>query len=233
MPGRGRSGILPPENEERPLLHIIWDWNGTLLDDLPVTVAAANAALAPLGADPVDAEVYRDHYTRPVKLFYDRVLRRPLTEAEWLAADEIWRSSYGEFMQGAALAADAIAALERVKRAPDASQSILSMWWHDELAGLAERFGVAGYMQRMDGNDGASGIKKAGMLAKHIAALGHDPASMVVIGDSVDDAAAAVENGVRVVLYDGGTHHHHELVATGHPVAKTLLGALEWMGLGG
>lgn len=214
------------------MLHVIWDWNGTLLDDLPVTVAAANDALAPLGADPIDADVYRDHYTRPVQRFYERVLERAMTDAEWAAADVIWRASYMRGLDGAALADDALRALDRVHAAAHASQSILSMWWHDDLADLAARFGVARYMQRMDGNDGASGSKKAGMLKRHIAALGHDPASMVVVGDSVDDAAAAVANGVRVVLYDGGTHHHRELVATGYPVARTLLEALQLAGLG-
>lgn len=209
------------------MTHVIWDWNGTLLDDLPVTVAAASAALAPLGCAPIDAGVYRDHYTRPVKLFYERVLGRAMTEAEWRDCDVIWRSTYVALMADATLAADARAALERIDRHPKADQSLLSMWWHDELAGIARRYGVDRFMRRIDGNDGRSGARKVELMRRHIAAIGRGGEAVVVIGDSMDDAAAAEANGVRCVLVDSGTHHRRELVRTGHPVASTLLEALD------
>jgi len=212
-------------------VHVIWDWNGTLLHDLPVTVAAANAALARLGGGPIDAEGYRDHYTRPVHVFYGRILGRTLTEAEWLDSDGIWRSSYRALMADAALAADARAALEQVRHDPTASQSILSMWWHDDLAELVQRYAIDHYMTRIDGNDGTSGARKQGLLARHVAALGRARSAVVVVGDSMDDAHAAEANDIRCVLYDSGTHHRQALVATGHPVASTLVEALALAGL--
>ena len=36
--------------------HIIWDWNGTLFDDLHIVVESVNVSLAELGAPPIDAE---------------------------------------------------------------------------------------------------------------------------------------------------------------------------------
>ena len=35
--------------------HVIWDWNGTLFDDLHIVVESVNASLAELGAPPIDA----------------------------------------------------------------------------------------------------------------------------------------------------------------------------------
>ena len=61
--------------------HVIWDWNGTLVDDLPIVVDAVNASLAGIGAGPIVADDYRDHYTRPVRVFYDRLLGRAVTDA--------------------------------------------------------------------------------------------------------------------------------------------------------
>ena len=50
---------------------------------------------------------------------------------------------------------------------------------------------------------------------------------MVLIGDSLDDAAAADSVGGKVVLYTGGFTHPDRLRASGRPVADTLLEAVE------
>lgn len=47
--------------------HIVWDWNGTLLDDLGTVVAAVNDTLATLGRRPICVEEYGANYTRPVR----------------------------------------------------------------------------------------------------------------------------------------------------------------------
>ncbi len=54
--------------------HVIWDWNGTLFDDLAIVVASVNASLTQLGAPPIDEGGYRDHFTRPVHVFYEHLL---------------------------------------------------------------------------------------------------------------------------------------------------------------
>jgi phosphoglycolate phosphatase-like HAD superfamily hydrolase len=49
---------------------------------------------------------------------------------------------------------------------------------------------------------------------------------VVLVGDSLDDLAAARAVGAGCVLYDGGSHHRHALEATGSPVVDTLTAAL-------
>ena len=63
--------------------HVVWDWNGTLFDDLTVVLAAVNRGVEPFGVPPVTLDHYRDHYTRPVKRFYDDLIGRELTRSEW------------------------------------------------------------------------------------------------------------------------------------------------------
>lgn len=205
-------------------LHVVWDWNGTLLDDLRIVVAAVNASLAALDAPPIDADAYRDHYTRPVPVFYERLLGRPITPREWAHIDEVFHRVYRASLDGARLTGDAGAALDAVA-ASGATQSLLSMWWHEELLPATRRFGIDGYMTRIDGNRGEAGETKLRHLASHLAALGRDRA--VVIGDSLDDGWAAREMGVPCVLYDGGSHHRRELAALGVPIAGSLVEAVE------
>ena len=75
-------------------LHVVWDWNGTLLDDLDVVVAAVNVSLAAMDAPAIDADGYRDHYTRPVWLFYERLLGRRIAPREWAHIDDVFHRTY-------------------------------------------------------------------------------------------------------------------------------------------
>ncbi len=205
--------------------HVIWDWNGTLVDDLPVVVAAVNVSLAAIGEDGIDADAYRDHYTRPVRIFYDRLLSRPVTDDEWERINTTFHLSYVDALNSVPLARDAVAAVDLVAAA-GATQSILSMWAEHELVPEVERHGLDRHMTRIDGNTRSNGETKAALLEMHLAAL-EEGTDAVIIGDSTDDANAARAVGIGCVVYDGGSHHRVKLDALGFPVADSLLRAAE------
>ena len=46
--------------------HIVWDWNGTLLDDLWLCIDAINSVLDSRGMNKVDETSYRKIFTFPV-----------------------------------------------------------------------------------------------------------------------------------------------------------------------
>lgn len=52
---------------------IIWDWNGTLLDDAGIAVQADNILLARHGLPPVSLAWYRDHVEVPVERYYAKL----------------------------------------------------------------------------------------------------------------------------------------------------------------
>jgi phosphoglycolate phosphatase-like HAD superfamily hydrolase len=203
--------------------HVIWDWNGTLVDDLPVVVAAVNVSLAAIGEGPIDADGYRDHYTRPVRVFYDRLLSRAVTDAEWEKINATFHATYVDTLSRVPLAYDAVAAIDTIANA-GATQSILSMWEHDALVPEVARHGIHPRMTRIDGNVRSNGETKAALLEAHLSALGRGTEA-VMIGDSTDDAEAARAVGIDCVIYDGGSHHRAKLEALGFPVADSLLEA--------
>jgi phosphoglycolate phosphatase-like HAD superfamily hydrolase len=205
--------------------HLVWDWNGTLFDDHVAVVAAVNDALALLGLPPIDAHTYRTHFTRPVERFYEQVAGRPIEQAEWRALDDAFHHSYHGWLERLGLAPDARAALEAAEAA-GLSQSLLSMWRHRQLVPLVERLGIGHYFVRVDGLKVPGGSGKADHLVAHLAALEVEPSAAVLVGDALDDLAAARAVGAGCVLYDGGSHHRAALEATGAPVADTLTGAL-------
>jgi phosphoglycolate phosphatase-like HAD superfamily hydrolase len=203
--------------------HLVWDWNGTLLDDLPLVVSSTNAAFASVSAPALTAEAHRRAFRRPVAEFYAEVLGRALEEGEFGRLDKIFHDAYRLGLTTCGLAVDAQAAMSSWS----GTQSLLSMWFHHELVPEIERRGLNALLARVDGLRGAvGGDLKAEHLARHLSELDVPGSSTVLIGDSVDDADAAASVGARCVLYTGGFTDPERLRAVGVPVADTLVDAV-------
>ncbi|GIE83552.1 HAD family hydrolase [Actinoplanes regularis] len=204
--------------------HLVWDWNGTLLDDLHLVVSSTNEAFATVGGRAVEADEHRRAFRRPVAEFYAEMLGRAVDAEEFGRLDRIFHDAYRLGLTDIALAADALAA---IKTWPG-TQSLLSMWFHDELVPAVETYGLAGVFARIDGlRTEVGGDLKAGHLARHLAGLGVTGAEVVLIGDSLDDAAAADSVGAASVLYTGGFTDPVRLRESGRPVADSLVDAVK------
>jgi len=204
--------------------HLVWDWNGTLLDDLSLVVSSTNAAFTAVGGRLVDSEEHRRQFRRPVAEFYAEMLDRAVDAEEFGRLDRIFHDAYRLGLTTTTLAADAMTAL----KSWPGGQSLLSMWFHRELVPAVETYGLAGLFTRVDGlQTELGGDLKAGHLARHLAELEVAGDQVVLIGDSLDDAAAAASVGAAAVLYTGGFTHPDRLRASGLPVADTLVDAVE------
>jgi phosphoglycolate phosphatase len=53
--------------------HILWDWNGTLFDDVWVNVSAMNTLLARRNLPLLTVERYRTVFTFPVRTYYQAI----------------------------------------------------------------------------------------------------------------------------------------------------------------
>jgi phosphoglycolate phosphatase-like HAD superfamily hydrolase len=203
--------------------HLVWDWNGTLLDDLKLVVDATNACLASVGGPVITAEEHRRDFRRPILDYYAHVLERPIDQVEFQLLDDAFHDAYRARMAEVRLVPDA---LEAMSRWPG-TQSLLSMFFHDELLVEVERHGLTARLVRVDGLPGTvGGHRKAEYLERHLTALNKKPADVVLIGDSVDDGDAARTVGATAVLYAGGFTDPALLKATGLPVANSLVEAV-------
>ena len=202
--------------------HIVWDWNGTLVHDNDAIIGATNAAFAELGLEPITLEQYRALYCVPVPKFYERLMGRLPTDAEWEIMDEVFHRYYAQHRVRCRLTEGAVELLAGWRSA-GRSQSLLSMYGHEELIPVVRSFGIEAHFIRVQGRTGPSGGSKAEHMARHIRALGGiEPARTVVIGDAADDAVAAQHVGARAVLYTGGSHSRASLEEVGVPVVDTL-----------
>jgi phosphoglycolate phosphatase-like HAD superfamily hydrolase len=206
------------------MTHIVWDWNGTLFDDIDAVVMATNEIFDGYGMAPLDAAALRSSYTRPIWVLYERLLGRPLADGEWERLDTAFHDSYHRLMAACGLAAGAYDTLTGLA-AEGHRQSLLSMWRHERLGPETARHGIDHFFARIDGlrdEGGGAGGSKRTSLVRHLEALGADAAEVIVVGDSVDDAVAARHVGARAVLYTGGMTRRAELEGMGVPVLDRL-----------
>ena len=205
---------------DRP--YILWDWNGTLLDDSRACVDALNVMLSRRGVPPIDLGRYRRDFSFPARGFYGRIGMR-LELEDWEALAKEYHDEY--LAQPAALAADAVAAL-RLVRQRGAGQSIISALRQDHLDAATARFGVREFFDEVCGTDnldGASKTERSRDLAARLRAAGQR--DLVVIGDSLHDKEVADAIGARCVLYSGGSHAHERL-APHAPTSASLVGCV-------
>ena len=205
--------------------YVIWDWNGTLLDDTDCSIAALNAALRRRSLPPVGREWYCEHFAFPVRPFYAKC-GIDLAHEDWDALAREYHDAYGRGEKR--LNAEAVAALERVKSA-GAGQSILSVHEQGLLDAEVDARGVRGYFDFVCGADNLDGGSKVGCaraLMARLAERGVSPGDVVVIGDALHDKEVADAIGVRCVLCAQGGHSAARLRAVA-PTGETLLEALD------
>jgi phosphoglycolate phosphatase-like HAD superfamily hydrolase len=220
---KSHSGLAADPTYRVRVTHLVWDWNGTLLDDLALVVAATNASLALAGGPPITAEEHRRDFRRPIEAYYAGVLGRPLGADEFVGLDRTFHDAYDAGFASIALADGALDALQSWV----GTQSLLSMWFHDQLVPAVDRHGLARHFRRVDGlRAEVGGGHKAPHLAAHLAAMGVDGVDCVMIGDSLDDALAAASVGARCVLYSGGFTDAVRLAEVGVPVVDSLIEAV-------
>ncbi|HGS4736979.1 TPA: HAD family hydrolase [Vibrio cholerae] len=206
--------------------HIIWDWNGTLLDDFHISLKATNTALMGIDVLPLSSEEYRSLYCVPVQDFYHQVLGRKPTLLEWSKIGKKFSQIYKQEVLDAPLAQDAARLLNERQ-----SHSVCSLMEHNLLIKMLSAFGIIEHFSEVNGRtEPLNQEGKSAYLKKHLSQLitrqGINKNEIVLIGDTQDDADAAHALGLSSILYSGGAFSHQRLADTGNPVVNTLAEAV-------
>lgn len=206
------------------MTHLLWDWNGTLLDDTVACLDALNLMLTRRGLAPISLAFYRRTFAFPVRDFYSRIGLR-LEDEDWDALAREYHETYNA--QPFSLNAQALAALEAARQA-GFRQSIISALRQDMLDEATRRFGVRDFFIRICGSDnlnGSSKLDRAKSLLDELRIIDGADADYVMIGDSLHDHDVARALGIRSILFSGGGHAADRLAAVA-PTVPTLLEAV-------
>ena len=189
-----------------PAAAVFFDFDGVLVDSVPVKTAAFAGMLEELVPEDRRAAAmrhYLGHGGTPRRLkfrwIFENLLDVPLPDAE---ADRLG-ADYGRRVADAVVACDAVAGAEQLLRTYGSGKPlfVLSGTPQDELADIVRRRGWTAHFREVVGSPPDKAATGRRLLAEH--AL--QPASVRFVGDATTDRDAAEALGVGFV----GVHGQH------------------------
>lgn len=200
--------------------HVIWDWNGTLFNDVGLCADIMNSLLAPRGLPPLTIERYRAVFDFPVIEYY-RTLGFDFEKDPFEVVGTEFIERYEVRKHEAALYPGARGVL-RTLRDAGRSQSVLSAYRKDTLARLVDHFGLTPFFAALVGLDDHYAAGKLDQGVRLIRGLDTDPAHVILVGDTQHDHEVARAMGIDCVLVDGGHQARERLTACGVPVLDRI-----------
>ncbi|MDD2324552.1 MAG: HAD hydrolase-like protein [Alphaproteobacteria bacterium] len=187
---------------------IVFDWNGTLLDDAVHCCEAMNAAIAVIGTSPMTIETYRREYAMPLMSFYERVGCDPQKLAANLTqVFDTFGSMYDATVNQTFLREGAKEVLSFLS-AQGHRAAILSNHTVEMIAGQVKRFGIDAHFDAILANKGEEmrdimhKADKGSRLKAYVEKYGIRRA--LVVGDSAEEIHIAHHYGFLGVGIEGG-----------------------------
>ena len=207
---------------------VLWDWNGTLIADVPYVVKLNNQVFRAYGYRGTTEEEYRTIFRFPVRDYY---LEYGVTEEDFVSIAREWNQSYVEGFAEVPLAPHVVETVKRFQAA-GFRQVILSASQVDQLRAQVARFPeLEGVFDEVLGIGDVYASSKVQLAKDYLARSGIDPMDAVFIGDTSHDAEVARAIGVRCLLVSGGHQRDEVLMKTGETILKSLTDVFSVLGL--
>jgi phosphoglycolate phosphatase len=208
-------------NTYPPAKAIIWDWNGTLLNDIGMCVDSINELLAARKLKTLNYFSYRDVFGFPVKDYYEKVgfdfTKEPF-DVVALEFIDVYRSRIDEcdiFNE----VPEMLSGLAET----GLTQYVLSAMQQEMLEESLKMKGVYHYFDLITGTSDHFANNKfaaAQMLQSKIDLL---PKEVIMVGDTIHDFEVANAMGWRTVLIANGHQSAERLKKTGCKVLNSLI----------
>ncbi|MBQ5969650.1 MAG: HAD family hydrolase [Clostridia bacterium] len=201
--------------------HILWDWNGTLLDDLALNLSVENTLLTRRGLSTIGSkDFYLEHFAFPVRKFYEMV-GFDFSKEDFTAVSDEYVELYEAGLHMAALFDDVVPALEVLERR-GVRQGIISASEHARLTEEVRSFGIADRFICILGSENNLGRSKVHVALDWLKQSGIDPRRMAFVGDTIHDRETADALGCDCFFVARGHNARHRLEATGCPVFDSI-----------
>ncbi len=196
---------------------LVWDWNGTILDDVLLCYEIENEMLRNRRMPEIpDLARYLDTFSFPICDYY-RVLGYTFLDESYEALSVEFNARYAAQYRQCPLRAGAVQALQAFQRA-GVSQMLLSATKQERLIEQAQEFGVSSYFDDLVGMTDDLAHSKVERARMRLLEHGERPENVLFLGDTDHDFAAASAVGAPCMLVTGGHQSEAVLKRTGAPV---------------
>jgi len=196
---------------------VIWDWNGTLADDVIASLKATNDILARHGKPPNDLAQYYAYMDTPISRFYEHLFN--LNEVPMSVIGREFYEFYPKYFEG--LHAGAETLLKKLHSA-GVRQVILSSGHRENVERDTAAQGIRPYFDEILAADDLLAESKEERGRLWVQRQNIPAEQMVVIGDTLHDLAAARYIGADCILCAIGHQSEADLLTGGVPVIHAL-----------
>lgn len=203
--------------------HIVWDFNGTIIDDVDAEIISVNKLLTDKGKPPIpDRETYRNEFGFPIIDYYRRI---GLIESddEYSVMAVRWVDEYTKNVKEAPLCPDVREMLEYFRK-KGLIQLIISANEINMLKWQLDGLGVAEYFDEILGLGNIEAYSKVSLGTEW--AKRHHGANVLFIGDTLHDDEVAQAMGADCVLVSNG-HQSAQTLRTGKAAVVNSLTAIK------
>jgi phosphoglycolate phosphatase len=201
---------------------VVWDWNGTLLDDLDTCVTVANQLLGEFGL-PALAGVagYHAKFRFPIIEYYADLGFDTSASGNFDSAARRYLELYGAASVQCGLHDGALEAVAAV-HAAGVRQVVISASQQDNLRVQLAPFGLDAYLDGVHGIPDIYAASKETLARRWLSDEGLTGDEVLFVGDSEHDFEIATALGARCLLFSGGHHARAHLESLGAPVIDDL-----------
>lgn len=197
--------------------HIIWDFNGTILDDIRTGIDAVNVLLARYGKPQIESvEQYRKTFGFPVIDYYDSI---GLERENFARYAPEWVAEYN-LREPDARIFDGVTDLMEYFLQNGYLQYVLSATEQEMLAKQVDRLGLGRYFAELIGQSGIEAHGKTGAGKRWVERV--KPTKPLLIGDTIHDFEVAQAIGADCILLAWGHQDRKRLLSTGCRVFATI-----------
>lgn len=201
--------------------YVMWDWNGTILDDLMANYDTINKLLSDRNLPPMESlEQYRDLFGFPVIHFYEKIGFDLENEKFQDVARDYVREYYNRFFE-----CDIFPEAENVLRyvlSAGREQLIVSATEQESLLKQVEEFGIDHLFTEILGMSDIYARSKVELAQRWMKENGVSPRDVLFIGDTTHDAEVADSIGCTCVLVSSGHNSKDRLLFTGCDIFESL-----------
>ncbi|MEW5842894.1 MAG: HAD family hydrolase [Bacteroidota bacterium] len=202
--------------------HIIWDWNGTIFNDVELCVDLINELLEPRGLKTVTLAEYKNVFTIPVRDYYAE-LGFDFSKESFEVVGKQWMDEYERRKFECRLHDEVADVILRINKL-GIGQSILSAYTQHTLEEMVEHFGLTKYFSHLVGLDNIYAAGKLHLGKDLMKRLGNGRGETLLIGDTLHDYEVASEIGADCVLIANGHQSREKLETSGAVVFENIEG---------
>ena len=193
--------------------HIIWDWNGTLIDDAWLCVEIMNSLLKKRKLNSITINDYREHFTFPVRDYYIKLGFDLMTESFEVCGMEFINEFKNRKFE-ASLYIQVESILDKLMEI-GISHSVLSAQNQILLDETVAHYQLQNKFEGVNGLDNHYAHSKVNIGKSWIKTLHYNHNEIIMIGDTVHDYEVAQAMGTDCILISSGHNSRERLEDTG------------------